>query len=181
MNNHKLIINNVKKIFYFAFFLFIFHYSLLSFNSALAVCPVCTIAVASGIEITRMLGVDDLITGVWIGGLIVSMSFWLSDWLSKKNILKPVLREILSLFLFYLLTIPFLIWNKMIGLTGNIFLGVDKIIFGIVVGSIIFMFGVLVDKFLRKLNNNKVFIYYQKVIIPVLLLTIISLVFYKIV
>ncbi|GAB4218727.1 MAG: hypothetical protein Fur009_1150 [Candidatus Microgenomates bacterium] len=128
-----------------------------------------------------MLGVDDLITGVWIGGLIVSMSFWLSDWLSKKNILKPVLREILSLFLFYLLTIPFLIWNKMIGLTGNIFLGVDKIIFGIVVGSIIFMFGVLVDKFLRKLNNNKVFIYYQKVIIPVLLLTIISLVFYKIV
>lgn len=168
----------MKKIFYLLISLFIIHYSLLIIHSVFAVCSVCTIAVVGGIEITRMLGVDDLITGIWVGGLIVSMAFWLSDWFVKKNFLKPMIREIISLVIFYLLTIPFLIWNKMIGIKGNVFLGVDKIVFGVIVGSIIFILGVLTDKFLRKLNKGKVFIYYQKVIIPVLFLTIISLIFY---
>ena len=68
----------------------------------------------------------------------------------------------------------------MIGLPGNTFLGVDKIIFGIAVGSFVFLLGVFLDNFLRKINDGKVFIYYQKVILPILFLTIISLVFYKI-
>jgi len=112
--------------------------------------------------------------------LIVSAALWLSDFLAKKKILKPIWREILSLILFYLLTIPFLYWGKMIGVRGNTFLGVDKIIFGIAVGSFVFLLGVFLDKFLRKINDGKVFIYYQKVILPILFLTIISLVFYKI-
>lgn len=180
MNYLYLIINKLKQFFYFFIFFFIIHYSLLFIHSAFAVCPVCTVAVAGGIEITRMLGVDDLITGVWVGGLIVSMAFWLSDWFVKKNFLKPIIRETLSLVIFYLLTIPFLIWNKMIGIKGNVFLGIDKIVFGVVVGSIIFILSILIDKFLRKLNKGKVFIYYQKVIIPVLFLTIASLIFYLI-
>ncbi|GIW64397.1 MAG: hypothetical protein KatS3mg092_0330 [Patescibacteria group bacterium] len=168
----------MKRISYLLISLFIINYSLLIIHSVFAVCPVCTVAVVGGIEITRMLGVDDLITGVWVGGLIVSMAFWLSDWFAKKKFLKPIIRETLSLVIFYLLTIPFLIWNKMIGIKGNVFLGVDKIVFGVLVGSIIFILGVLTEKFLRRLNKGKVFIYYQKVIIPVLFLTIISLIFY---
>ncbi|MCS6956366.1 MAG: hypothetical protein N2593_02220 [Patescibacteria group bacterium] len=164
--------------FIFLILLFIFNYFFV--NSIYSVCPVCTIAVGAGLELTRVLGVDDLISGIWIGGLIVSMSFWLSDWFSKKKILKPFLREILSLFIFYLLTIPFLLWNKMIGIKGNVFFGIDKIIFGIIIGSIVFFAGVLTDKYLRKINNDKVFFYYQKVIIPFLFLSIISLIFFRV-
>lgn len=169
--------NDNSKIKIFIGFLFIF---LFLFKPTFAVCPLCTIAAAGGIEVTRLLGVDDLISSIWIGGLVVSLSFWLSDFLAKKKILKPILREVLSLLLFYFLTIPFLSWGKMIGILGNTFLGVDKIIFGIGVGSITFIFGVLLDKFLRKINQDKVFIYYQKVILPILFLTIVSLFFYKI-
>lgn len=176
-NNLKL---KIKNFFIFSFSFFIIHYFLLIINSVYSVCPVCTIAVGAGIELTRILGVDDLITGIWIGGLIVSLSFWLGEWLARKKILKPILREIFSLFLFYFLTIPFLYWQRLIGLKGNVFLGVDKIIFGIIVGSVVFLLGVLTDKFLRKINNGKVFIYYQKVILPVLFLSIISLIFFKI-
>jgi len=170
--------NDNSKIKIFIGFLFIF---LFLSKPAFAVCPICTIAAAGGIEVTRLLGVDDLISSIWIGGLIVSASLWLSDFLAKKKILKPIIREILSLFLFYFLTIPFLYLGKMVGIPGNTFLGVDKIIFGIGVGSVAFLLGVFVDKFLRKINSGKVFIYYQKVILPILFLTIISLVFYIII
>ncbi|MGB9883507.1 MAG: hypothetical protein ACPLRN_03285 [Microgenomates group bacterium] len=179
MNNHKEIMNKVKKIFYLIIAFFIIHYYFLIIHSAYAVCPVCTVAVVGGIEVTRALGVDDLISSIWIGGLIVSMSFWLADWLTKKNILKPFWREIISLALFYLLTVPFLIWGKMIGVKGNVFLGIDKVVFGIAVGSIVFLLAVIFEKWLRKTNQGKVYFYYQKVIIPLLFLTIISFIFYK--
>ena len=160
------------QVFLFSFLFFIFQ------SSVFAVCPLCTIAAAGGIEVTRILGVDDLISSIWIGGLIVSAALWLSDFLAKKKILKPIWREFLSLILFYFLTIPFLYWGKMIGLPGNTFLGIDKIVFGITIGSFVFLLGVFLDKFLRKINGGKVFIYYQKVILPILFLTIISLMFY---
>jgi len=165
----------IKTIFYVILILFF-----ITKKTIFAVCPLCTIAAAGGIEVTRILGVDDLISSIWIGGLIVSAALWLSDFLAKKKILKPIWREFLSLILFYFLTIPFLYWGKMIGLPGNTFLGVDKIVFGITIGSFVFLLGVFLDKFLRKINGGKVFIYYQKVILPILFLTIISLVFYKI-
>ena len=36
-----------------------------------AVCPVCTIAIGAGLEGARMLGVKDVLTGIWAGGLTV--------------------------------------------------------------------------------------------------------------
>ena len=43
---------------------------------AFAVCPVCTVAVGAGLEGARLLGVDDVITGIWAGGLTLSLFFW---------------------------------------------------------------------------------------------------------
>ena len=60
--------------------------SLFMAKTSLAVCPVCTVAVGAGVGLSRWLGVDDLITGTWIGGLLVSMIWWTIDWLNKKNI-----------------------------------------------------------------------------------------------
>jgi hypothetical protein len=73
--------DNVKlKIFRFLFVVFIFYFLFFIWvASNFAVCPLCTIAAAGGIEVTRILGVDDLISSIWIGGLIVSMSFWMAD------------------------------------------------------------------------------------------------------
>lgn len=34
---------------------------------AQAVCPVCTVAVGTGVGLSRWLGVDDTITGLWLG------------------------------------------------------------------------------------------------------------------
>src|SRR3990172_4136169 len=66
---------------------------LITAPSALAVCPVCTVAVGAGLGISRALGIDDTVTSVWIGGLILSMSFWLIDWLKKKKTEFPISNQ----------------------------------------------------------------------------------------
>ncbi|MBU2577676.1 hypothetical protein KKA69_02480 [Patescibacteria group bacterium] len=43
-----------------------------------AVYPVCTITVGAGLGISRWLGIDDSIPGLWIGGLILSSGLWLA-------------------------------------------------------------------------------------------------------
>lgn len=77
-----------------------------------------------------------------------------------------------------LLIIPFLYWSKIIGIINNTLFGMDKIIFGVIIGLVIFLLAVEIDKKLRWLNKGKVFIYYQKIIIPVFLLSVVSLILY---
>lgn len=145
----------------------------------LAVCPVCTVAVGAGLGMSRFLGIDDTVTGIWVGGLILSSGLWLADWVGKKGWKIP-LRNLLSVLLFYLLIIPPLYWAKIIGLAGNTLWGMDKLVLGTVIGSLVFIFSVWLDQWLRSINHGKVFVYYQKVISPVFLLTLTSFLFYLI-
>ena len=55
-----------------------------------AVCPVCTVAVGAGVGISRLIGIDDSITGVWIGGLIISSGLWMGDFIRKKKWKIPI-------------------------------------------------------------------------------------------
>ena len=145
----------------------------------LAVCPVCTVAVAAGLGISRLIGIDDSVTGIWIGGLILSSGLWLADWIGKRGWKIPF-PKLLSVLLMALFVIPPLYWSKMIGLPGNILWGIDKVLLGSAIGSVVFLLGVGIDKWLRTTNGSKVYIYYQKVIVPVFLLALTSFLFYLI-
>lgn len=59
---------------------------LLTIGSAYAICPICTIAVGAGVGLSRWLGVDDTISGIWIGGLAISSIWWTINWLNSKHI-----------------------------------------------------------------------------------------------
>lgn len=146
---------------------------------AKAVCPICTIAVASGLGISRWIGIDDAVMGIWIGGLILSSGFWLADWVSKKSWKIPY-PQMLSVLLMIIFVLPPLYIAKMIGLAGNTLWGIDKIILGTMVGSILFFAGVKLDQYLRTTNEGKIYIYYQKVLAPVLFLTIGSFILFLI-
>jgi len=144
-----------------------------------AVCPVCTIAVGAGVGLCRWLGIDDLISGVWIGGLIVSMVIWFLDWLDKKGIRFKFLRFIVIV-LFYFIIIAPLYWAGIMGHPLNKFGGIDKLLFGIISGSISFIISVWLNSFLKKKNQGKVIFPFQKVVLPILFLLITSLIFYLI-
>ena len=155
-------------------------------STAQAVCPVCTIAVGAGLGLSRYLGIDDTISGIWVGGFILSSSFWLIDWMYKKYPSKLkrfnslTVSSLIVLSMYALVLIP-LWYGKIIGDPFNTILsivgGVDKLLFGIFLGSLTFLFGMWADKKIREKKGKQLF-NYQKVVFPVVSLVIASLVIY---
>ena len=143
-------------------------------------CPVCTVTVIAGLGISRLLGIDDLITAIWIGGVILSLSFITVNWISKKwPKLKSKYYYFPTFVLMYLFVLIPLKLDGTIGIVRNTMWGVDKIILGITIGSAALLLGALADKY-QRVKFKKIFFPYQKVVFPVLALVISSLVFYLI-
>ncbi|MCX6759904.1 MAG: hypothetical protein NTW46_00990 [Candidatus Nealsonbacteria bacterium] len=155
----------------------IFFISIFFAKSALAVCPVCVVAVSTGVGLCRWLGIDDAISGLWIGGLIVSMIFWTLDWLKKKNINFAYPTIAVSVAYYVLVILP-LYFAGIMGHPLNKVLGIDKILFGVICGSIIFLLSVWLHNYLKTKNQGKSYFPYQKVVIPVALLLALSVFFY---
>lgn len=157
-------------------------------SQAHAFCPVCTVAVGTGVTFSRYLGVDDVISGVWIGGLILSSALWLKDilkkklrkYLKKKPFLKKVLPMSVIVLTFALFIIP-LMFTGIIGNDLNKYYGIDKVVLGIILGIIAFWIGASINTFLYQKNCNKAYIPFQKVEIPVMLLLLTTIILYLIV
>jgi len=140
-----------------------------------ATCPVCIVAVGSGLWLAEFLGVDVLIASLWIGALITALAIVLADKMTRWKLPKPKLSWTI---IFYLLTLATL---KIQGKLNNPYCqiwGICKIWLGITVGVIVFWLGVLADQWLRRINNSKVFFPFQKVIIPIFSVLLVSLIFY---
>ena len=140
----------------------------------LAVCPVCFIAAGSALGLAELLGVDDLIASLWIGAVITSAAFWMGDKFKLVKLPRPTLIWPL---IFYLLTIGGLYSQGKIGLANCRIFGVDKVLLGITLGTALFGVGVLLDRWLRTQNKGKVFVPFQKVILPLLLVGLANLFF----
>lgn len=141
-------------------------------------CPVCTVTVIAGLGLSRLLGIDDTIISVWIGAFILSFSFITIDWIEKKWPKIKVKRFTLPIIaLMYLLVLVPLKMNNSIGLPLNRLWGIDKIIFGTTIGSLLFLLGVWADKKERKIKGKQLF-QFQKVAFPVILLIISSVIMF---
>ncbi|MFA6285181.1 MAG: hypothetical protein WC643_01475 [Parcubacteria group bacterium] len=150
---------------------------LLSSQAAHAVCPVCTVAVGAGLGVAEWLGIDDSISGLWIGALIVSMSIWTINWLNGKNI-RFKGRKIL-IFLAYYAIIILPLWLKgKIGHPYNKLCGIDKLLLGIILGSVLFSAGVLFHNYIRKKNGDVSYFKGQKIVAGILPLIIASIILY---
>lgn len=166
-----------KNIFYVsAFSLF----GLLISRSAFAVCPVCAVAVGAGIGLSRWLGVDDLITGLWVGALIVAMIMWTINWFNKKKIIFPFSSLVIVLF-YLLITLVPLYFTGVIGHLNAFFLIFDKLSLGIIIGSLVFWGVSTWYIFLKEKNGGHAYFPFQKVVMPVASLGILSLAIYLLV
>ena len=141
-------------------------------------CPICTVTVIAGLGLSRLLGIDDIVISLWIGAFILSFSFITVDWIEKKWPKLGFKRfTIPTIILMYLLVLVPLKMNGSIGIPGNTLWGIDKIVFGIIIGSIVFLLGAWADKKERKIKGHQLF-KFQKVVFPVVGLIIVSLVFF---
>lgn len=140
-------------------------------------CPVCTVTVVAGLSISRLLGIDDAVTSLWIGAFILSFSFITIDWIEKKWPKIKIKRFTVPVIaLMYALVLIPLYLNHSIGIPGNTLWGIDKIILGTVVGSALFLLGAWADKKVRRLRGSQIF-KFQKVVFPVFVIIIASAIF----
>jgi hypothetical protein len=145
-------------------------------GKAAAVCPVCTVAVGAGLGLSRWLGISDLISATWVGALLASASLWTVNWAAKKGVRFKGFREIVVAS-FYVLTIISLKISNVIGVPGNTFVGADKIILGIVIGTAIFI-GTEIGYEAARKKRGKALFPFQKVVAPFIALAAVSIIFY---
>jgi len=110
---------------------------------------------------------------LWISGLNVAISFWLATKIKNRFFGNPVILS----FLMYGLTLSYFIFTQQTGSPANTILGLDKIIFGQTLGLFIWFLGIFIDRYSRKLNGGKILFPYQKVVFPVGILTLLTVLF----
>lgn len=147
---------------------------------AKAVCPVCTIAVGAGLGLSRWLGVDDLVSGIWVGGLLVSVSVWTYNWIKTKKFNFKYSLWIVSLLMYGITIIP-LYYAGIIGHQYNKLFGIDKLLLGIILGTAAFLVASGIHFYLKKKNGDKSYFPYQKVAFPFVSLVILSVIAYYII
>lgn len=131
-------------------------------------CPVCTVTVVAGLGISRWLGIDDLLTSIWIGGFVLSFSFIFYDWLIKKW---PKFKSEYGIYITVVLMYLFALLPLYKAPT------IKRILYGTAIGSVVFLLGVYADKY-QRVKFKKIFFPFQKVVFPVVMLIIATAIMY---
>lgn len=148
-----------------------------------AMCPVCTVAVGAGLEGARLLGVEDVITGIWAGGLTVSLIGWTATFMRKKNITGKF-WYVLNIVAYYTILgmvyfIPF--GNPIVKFNDRCMWTIDQFLLGIIVGTCVFLAMQLWYSYIKKNNGGHALFPFQKVVMPVSGLLITTLAFWAII
>jgi hypothetical protein len=148
-------------------------------NPAYAQCPVCIVTVGGGMLIAKQLGIDDFLVSIWISAMNTAISFWLASKLQNDKLMfKKILGNpwLLSLIMLAL-TLSYFQFSGQIGHTTNRLLGLDKIVFGQTIGLLAMFIGNFIYGFTKYKNNGKAIFPYSKVVFPVGIVLLITLVF----
>jgi len=138
-----------------------------------AQCPVCIVTVGGGMYLAKKLGIDDFLVSLWISGLNTAISFWAATKIKHRVFGSPIVLSVLMLSL----TLVYFIFTDQTGGIANKVLGLDKIIFGQILGMFIWFLGIFVDRKSRRLNGGKILFPYQKVVFPISILLIFTILF----
>jgi hypothetical protein len=145
----------------------------------LGVCPLCAIAVGAGVGFSKWLGIDDTITGLWMGALMMSLVLWTINFLNKHGI-KFMFRKLLIMAAYYAPLIWYLHYKEFIGHPENTLWGIDKLLLGMIIGTILFVVTMCTYQALKERNNGHAWFPFQKIVMAVTTLLIASGIFYLI-
>lgn len=134
---------------------------------ASAHCPLCTGATIAGVGITRSLGLDDSLIGIFVGGMIASTALWLNNIFNKKGIKGNNKLRITSLIVAtFILTLWTLYYAGLFGLgnTERIF-GIERLVFGSLSGVFISLLAIKLSSYIKENNKGKTLFNYQTMIL----------------
>jgi hypothetical protein len=133
--------------------------------------PLCPITIAGGLWLSRILGIDDLTLGLWIGALILSVAVQINKYLIKKGKNFPLSFWVILIVLTLLSFLP--IYSKLDWV--NVFCGLPRVISGSILGMVVLALSDWLNNwFLKKYHEGKVYFPYQRVIVPIIFLILSS-------
>ncbi len=167
----------MKKLLSFSFLEIVF-WKLFFPQPVAAQCPVCIVTVGGGMLLAKKLGVDDLLVSIWISALNTAIAFYLAPKLVTRNSKLKILGNpwVLSFLLFATTLIYFKTTGQLMH-PKNQLLGIDKIIFGQTLGMIVMFVGNFIYGFTKYKNEGRALFPYSKVVFPVGLVLLITLIF----
>lgn len=137
-------------------------------GAADAVCPVCTIAIGAGLESMRILGVKDVLTGIWAGGLTVSLIGWTANYMRAHNV-RNVLWYILNILVYVALLFSVYFFphgNPVVKWFENCMWGIDQFLLGVLVGATTFILMELWYANIKRNHGGHAQFPFQKVVMP---------------
>lgn len=156
--------------------------SFLLVNALTAACPVCLLVTGGSAGLSKYLKIDDTITGTWVGASIMIFASMTVAFLKKKKIDFPHMDIVLPVLSYISVFIAFYSTN-LIGDPGNVFFmlldrPIDKLLFGMLLGCLLFVISSTIHTQLKSRNHKKSYFPFQKVVIPTVVLAITSLILY---
>lgn len=139
-------------------------------------CPVCTVAVGACLEISRHLGFDDSMIGVWAGAFTLIMAGWLIEFLKSRKWTFKGYKAVMII-LSYALYIP-LYTSGNINYRQNTVLSVDSFLFGMIVGTLTLMAASKLYDYMKAKNGGHAHFPFEKVVLPVGALAVVSTILY---
>jgi hypothetical protein len=133
----------------------------------MAHCPLCTAATIVGVGVTRSLGWDDSIVGVFVGAMIVSSALWVNNVLKKRNIGGNAFLRISSITVAtFVLTVLSFYYAGIFGPANNYrIFGMEKVIFGTIAGTVVSFASFFASNEIKRRNNGKVLFNYQTMVL----------------
>lgn len=126
-------------------------------------CPLCVVGAGAGLTLTRWIGVDDSITGLWVAALLGAISFWTYTWLARRmgGVKSFWFKPLLYVTIF--LTTIWSFYKFGLVITMEKMYGFDKLTFGIIVGGVSFYLMELLSDLIIKLRQKSLFPYQRLV------------------
>lgn len=124
-------------------------------------CTLCVMTIGGGLLIARKLGINEYIVAVWMSGFNTAIAFYMSSVIRNRILGSPILLAII----FYLTSYLYLRYTDQMN---------DAVFLGMTAGGGAFFAAHFLEAILRK-NKGKSSFPFQRVIIPILFLTLASL------
>ncbi|MBE6449653.1 MAG: hypothetical protein E7013_03040 [Alphaproteobacteria bacterium] len=139
-------------------------------------CPVCTVAIVSGLTIAQKLGVDACIVALWAGAMLAMLGYWMIRFLDKR---KWTFKGYKLFSMILCLSMLLAVYVKDLTYTPNVILGflyMDCFLFTGLLGAFVLIFGVNFYAWMKAKNGGHAHFPFEKVVVPIALLALINLV-----
>lgn len=141
-------------------------------------CPICTVAIGASLGVAKKLGIADSIVCLWAGALLILLGYWMILFFDKKKWNFKYKNPILLLLSFSMIGTIYI--NELVYTPKVIlyFLYIDPTLLSAIIGAIIFVYSQKLYQYMKKNNGGHAHFPFEKVVLPVVLLIMTSLLFH---